>query len=158
MNNKNLHNIKNSGFKVPENYFSKLEDSIITEVKLKNSANNTGFKIPENYFDEFEVPIKKETKIISLFNRKNIITISSIAAAIVLLFSLNIFNNKTLSINDLNTETVDNYILDETNDFELADLFLENELDETQFIDYDISDDTLESYLESVEVNELFIE
>ncbi|WP_290700275.1 hypothetical protein [Lacinutrix sp.] len=158
MTNKNLHNIKNSGFKVPQNYFEGLEDSILAEAKLKSIVNDSGFKTPEGYLDNFEVLIKKETKVISIFSRKNILAVSSIAAALVLFFSLNLFNNSTLSINDLETTTVDNYILDETEIGDLTSLFQDIELNENQFIDYSISDETLDSYLETDDFNDLYSE
>ena len=158
MTNKNLHNIKNSGFKVPQNYFEGLEDSILAEAKLKSIVNDSGFKTPEGYLDNFEVLIKKETKVISIFSRKNILAVSSIAAALILFFSLNLFNNSTLSINDLETTTVDNYILDETEIGDLTSLFQDIELNENQFIDYSISDETLDSYLETDDFNDLYSE
>lgn len=158
MTNKNLHNIKNSGFKVPQNYFEGLEDSILAEAKLKSIVSDSGFKTPEGYLDNFEVLIKKETKVISIFSRKNILAVSSIAAALVLFFSLNLFNNSTLSINDLETTTVDNYILDETEIGDLTSLFQDIELNENQFIDYSISDETLDSYLETDDFNDLYSE
>ena len=158
MKNDNINNIKNSGFKIPDNYFQDFEENILSKVKLKSLTEDSGFVVPDNYFDEFKVSVKNETKVISIFNRKNRLLVSSIAAAIVLFFSLNIFNNSIVSLNDLDTETVDSYILDEANVSELTALFSDNELNETQFIDYSISEETLDTYLESVEVNELFLE
>lgn len=162
MKNKKLHNNKNSGFKIPKNYFEDFDAAILAEVKLKGRAPDSGFKTPDNYFESFESLAsglkQKETKVISLFNRKNRLLISSVAAMIVLFFGVTFFNKATLSISDLDTETVDNYILDETEISELAALFSESELNKTQFIEYSISDETLDSYLESVEVNELFSE
>jgi len=158
MNKDNLNNIKNSGFKIPENYFQDIEYTILNNAKLKSLVKDSGFKVPDNYFEKFTPSVQNKTKVITLFNRKNIILVSSIAAAIVLFFSLNIFNTATISINDLDTETVDSYILDETNISDIVALFDDNELNETQFIDYNINDETIDSYLESVEVNELFLE
>ena len=162
MKHKKLHHTKDSGFKVPEKYFQDFDATILADTKLKNSVPNSGFKTPDNYFESFESSAfglnKKETKVISLFNTKNMLLITSVAAAIVVFFSLNLFNNATLSVGDLDTTTVDNYILDEIEINELAALFTENELNETQFIDYSISDETLDSYLESVEASDLFLE
>ena len=67
-----------------QDYFEGLEDSILTQAKLKSLVSNSGFKAPEGYLDNFEVVIKKETKVISIFSRKNILFVSSVAAAIVL--------------------------------------------------------------------------
>ena len=158
MKNENLHNIKDSGFKIPQNYFEGLEDSILAEAKLKNLVSNSGFKTPEGYLDNFTVSVKKETKVISIFSRKNMLMVSSIAAALVLFFSLNVFDNSPLSYNDLDTTTVDNYILDETEIGDLTALFQDNELSEGQFIEYTISDETLNSYLEDEYIQDLYSE
>ncbi|WP_052503401.1 hypothetical protein [Lacinutrix sp. Hel_I_90] len=162
MKNKILHNNKNSGFKVPKNYFKDFDAVSLAEAKLKDIAPNSGFKTPDDYFKSFESVAfglnKKDTKVIPLFNKKNLLLFSGVAAALILFFNLNLFNNASLSISDLDTETVDNYILDEIEVSELAALFSESELNETQFIQYSISDETLDSYLESVEANELFSE
>jgi len=158
MKNQNLHNVKKSGFKVPQNYFEDFEDSILTQAKLKNLVNTSGFKTPKNYLNNFSVSVKKETKVISIFSNRNILSVSSIAAAIALFFSLNIFNNSPLSLNDLDTTTVENYILNETEISDLTTLFQDNELNENQFIDYSLSDETLESYLEAEDLNDLYSE
>ena len=84
--------------------------------------------------------------------------VSSVAAAIVLFFSLNVFDNSPLTITDLDNTTVENYILDETEIGDLTSLFQNNELSETQFIDYSLSDETLDSYLETIDVNDLYLE
>ncbi|WP_299252582.1 hypothetical protein [uncultured Lacinutrix sp.] len=158
MKNENLHSIKGSGFKIPQNYFEGLEDSILSEVKLKNLVSDSGFKTPEGYLDNFTVSVKKETKVISIFSKKNILLVSSIAASLVLFFSLNVFKNSPLSFNDLDITTVDNYIIDETETGDLTTLFQDNELSETNFIEYTLSEETLDSYLETIVVDDLFLE
>jgi len=86
MTKNNLHNIKETGFKAPKDYFDNLEDSILSEIKLKESSSDTGFKTPKDYFETLEDRIiektseKKTPKVISLLNRRNLIYISSIAA------------------------------------------------------------------------------
>ena len=53
---------------------------------------------------------KENTKVISLFNRKYIIYASSIAAAILLLFNLSVFDKK-ISWEDIDLESFENYII-----------------------------------------------
>ncbi|OIQ22928.1 hypothetical protein [Lacinutrix sp. MedPE-SW] len=151
MENKNLHNIKETGFKVPQDYFEALEDTILNEVKLKSIVSESGLKIPKGYLDNFNVSVKEETKVISIFNKKNIIFVSSIAAAIVLFFSLNIFNTSTTTLDDIDTASVDDYILNETEISELTTLFQDSDLSEAQFIDYTLSDEALDSFIEDVD-------
>lgn len=151
MENKNLHNIKETGFKVPQNYFEALEDTILNEVKLKSIVSESGLKAPKGYLDDFNVSVKEETKVISIFNKKNIIFVSSIAAAIILFFSLNIFNTSTTTLDDIDTASVDDYILNETEISELTTLFQDSDLSEAQFIDYTLSDEALDSFIEDVD-------
>lgn len=151
MENKNLHNIKETGFKVPQNYFEAFEDTILNEVKLKSIVSQSGLKIPKGYLDNFNVSVKEETKVISIFNKKNIIFVSSIAAAIILFFSLNIFNTSTTTLDDIDTASVDDYILNETEISELTTLFQDSDLSEAQFIDYTLSDEALDSFIEDLD-------
>ncbi len=155
--------VKGSGLKMPKNYFEGMEDSILSQIKLNQNVETTGYTTPEAYFDTLEDTIlnkmssKKESKVISLFNRKTILYASSIAAAIVLFFSLNT-SKKSITFDSLDTEVVDNYILDETELNDLASLFTDTELNEANFIDYDLSDDSIDTYLEDLEDNELISE
>lgn len=162
MNIKPLHNNKNSGFKTPQDYFKNFDELVLNEVKLKSEISNNGFKTPDKYFENFEVSVEglavKETKVISIFNKKNVLVASSIAAAILIFFNLNIYNNPEISLTDLDNETVTNYILNEAESDELASIYTNNTLKTSQFINYSISDETLNSYLEYEDVNNLFSE
>lgn len=152
-----LHTIKSSGLKAPENYFDGLEDVILTEAKLKSITETSGLKTPKDYIENFEVTAVKETKVIPFNKRKAFIYISSIAAAILILVSLNIFKS-SLSIDNLDTATIDNYILDEVETSDIASLFSESELTENQFIEYNFNEDTIDSFIENEDINELMIE
>lgn len=164
MKNKHLHNIKGTGFNVPDNYFEEFEKSIFSQANLKDLVVDSGLKEPEGYFDNLEeqilskVSTKKETKVIGLFTKKTLFYASSVAAAIVLLFSLTFKNLNTISFDSLDIETVNNYILNEAETDELAALFIDTELNETNFINYNLNDDTIDSYLESLDDIELISE
>jgi hypothetical protein len=157
MKNKNLHNIKSSGFKIPEDYFDTLEKKVLNKIDggytLKNIKSNS-FKVPENYFDTIESRITErlseedqDTKVISLINKKTVIYISSIAAAILILFNLTIFDNHP-SFDNLETETVENYILDENiSSYEMASLFSTDLLNESDFVEHDFDEENLKEYL-----------
>lgn len=197
MKNKDIHNIKKSGFKVPNNYFETLEDSvlniakleektktprfktpsnyfdnletiILNQAKLNTIVEDPGFKTPENYFENLEktilnkTPLKKETKLIVL-NKSTLFYAASIAALIVLFFSLDPFKNGTdsksiVTIDSLDTELLDNFVLDEVETSNLAALFTDIELNETSFIDYNLTDDTLDHYLEDLDDSELILQ
>ncbi|NJN28883.1 MAG: hypothetical protein HC819_24405, partial [Cyclobacteriaceae bacterium] len=57
-----LHNIKETGFKVPDNYFESLEETILNDVKLKEKIAHSGFKTPDNYFESVEETIAQGLK------------------------------------------------------------------------------------------------
>lgn len=165
MNKNNLHNIKKTGFKVPEDYFDNLENTIFSHVKLKEQATNSGFKTPENYFETLENKIintvskNKTSKVISLFSKRNLVYISGIAAAILLLFNLSIFQKES-NWSRLNTKTVENYIIDEQmSSYEIASLLSDEELIEENFTNHDFKDENIESYLlDNSDINDLIIE
>src|SRR5690606_3425873 len=99
---RNLKNIKASGFKTPENYFEGVEDSVLNQIHLK-SIEGSGFKIPEGYLDTIDNTIiakvykNNDTKVINLFSMYNLLYLSSVAAAILLLFNLSIFESKRVA-------------------------------------------------------------
>ena len=121
MKNKNLHNIESSGFKVPDDYFESLEEQVFSKLNTENkldSIKETGFKVPDDYFETLSDTIldnnleKKAPKVIQLFSKRNLVYISGIAAAILILFNLSVFDNKP-SFDNLAIETVENYLFDE---------------------------------------------
>lgn len=166
MKNKKLHNIDKTGFKVPKGYFDTLEDRLFSEVKLKAQYKSAGFSIPENYLDHLENTIlnevtKEAPKVIPLFNKRNLIYISSVAAAIALLFNLTVFKTKSYTFDSLDTETVESYIIEEDliNSYELATLMTEEDLSELDFIDMDLDEENVETFLlNHLDVEDLLVD
>ena len=163
-----LKNIKKPGFKTPDNCFETVEDNIMDAIKQENALNlstETGFKTPNNYFNNLEdviiskIETKNSPKVIALFTKRNLLYASSIAAAVLLFFNLSIFD-KEITFDSLNTETVENYIIDEgISSYELAALLPNDGLIETDFIQQNITDITLENYLlDNFDFEELIIE
>lgn len=165
MKKNKIHNINETGFKVPNDYFSNLDDSILTHIKLKEKINNSGFITPQNYFETLEKNIiekisKKESiKVIPLFSKRNIIYVSSIAAAVLLLFNLSIFDKKS-DWDKLDTETVENYIIEENiGSYEIASLLSEDSFIEENFIIQGINEEHLETYLlDNLDIEDFIIE
>ena len=166
MKNK-LNNIQGSGFKVPQDYFNNLEEKNFTNAHLDEAVegiNSTGFDVPKGYFDSIENEISSklqqtETKVISLFSKRNLVYISSVAAAVVILFAVFINQTHVESINDLDVELVENYMLDEDLDtYELAYLLTEEEI---TTINHEIFSETyndviLEDYLlENIDLEDI---
>lgn len=154
----NFNNIKKTGFKTPDNYFDAVEDNIMNAIKKENSLNiskETGFITPEKYFDTIEDVIinkiekKNTTKVITLFSKRNLIYASSIAAAILIMFS--IYLNKDNDIlEEIEYEIVENYILNQgISSYDIASLLTEEEL---SYINFEIMDEAfnnedIEDYL-----------
>lgn len=155
--------MEDSGFKTPENYFFNLEEEIMSHIYLEEKIDKAAFKTPENYFESLEdkifsqILIKPETKVISLVSKRNILALSGVAAAIVLLFNLNLFA-KDFSFSSIDHDTLENYVTNQ--EFEATDLEAEiiQDIDISSFIlGESISDASLESYLYNTSDLEDFI-
>ena len=165
--NKELKNIKTTGFKTPDNYFDTIEDNVMGNIKLNNILNSksTGQTTPEGYFDTIEDSVfqkinssKKEIKVIRLFTRKNMFYAASIAAAIILMLIVVLPSNPSFS--NLELETVENYIYQESYSSEdIAALLTEEELKEVLYADSSYSDESLEDYiLDNTTIEDFIIE
>ena len=159
--------IEKTGFKTPDNYFDGIEDAVFEKIKDQkqlDSVNSPGFNTPETYFDSIEdrvlVQLERPTKVISLVKTKRILYITSLAAAAILVLTL-ILKNPNASFEVLDTELVENYIIEqELSTYELTSLLSDADLSEIYVdpIGETISDDTLENYLiDNVDL-ETFIE
>ena len=168
MKNKNLHYIKSSGFKVPKDYFNNLENKIFESINLNDeliSTKESGFTVPQGYFNDLtnrienKIAKEKQVRVISLFRNKKVISAVSIAAAVIILFGLLIFNQKP-TFDNLQNETVENYIIEEDiSSYEVATLLTEDQLNNDIYIESDIENENIETYLlETVEIEDLLIE
>lgn len=160
MKKENLNTIKTSGFTVPKDYFKGMEDRILEKVQQDALPKTSGFGIPEGYLDTIETSVlqklnKPEPKTITLFSKKVVTAITSIAATIVLLFSLNVFN-PTPTLAKLNNETVENFILEEIEIYDLMLLIEDTNLSQTDFIEYNLID--VEDYIDDIDLNDLYQE
>lgn len=143
---------KQTGFKTPDNYFESLEDKILSQAKLQEKVSDSGFAIPDDYFKTIEncvldaVSEEKDTKVVSLFSRKNIIYISSIAAAVLIMFG--IFSRTTTpTFEGLDETLVENYILEQDYEtYEIASLLSEEDLT-NELININYSEENLEDFI-----------
>lgn len=157
--------IEKTGFKTPDNYFDGIEDTVYKKIKAQEqlqAVKSPGFNTPEAYFDSVEdrvfEQLEESSKVISLINTKRVLYIASMAAAAILVLTL-ILKSPTSSFEDLDTELVENYIIEqELSTFELTALFSETDLSNINIdpIGETISDDTLENYLiDNVEIESI---
>lgn len=157
MKNKQLHNIKSTGFKTPDNYFESFDESLflkLSENELTSNIDSSGFKVPDNYFETFDDKVKKaidknEAKnVFSLVNWKRLGYISGIAASIVLVFNLLLAKTNDLTFDDLETASIENYLInEELNAYEIAPYLGSSELDSDDFIDNNMKASDIEAYL-----------
>lgn len=159
-------NIKNTGFETPKIYFDSVEDAVFSSLqseKLKNSTSDPGYSIPEGYFDSLEDEVlskidKPETKVISLNTRKLLYTATSIAAILVLYFTL-FSKTERNTLDSLDTEVVEAYILEqEIDSYELASLLTDEDIDTINgdIFKEEFNSDQLEEYiLENIELESI---
>lgn len=166
MKQKKLDTIKTSGFKTPKDYFSKVEEQILSEVSMIDKVEQSGFEVPESYFDSVEKSIlnqvtpENDTKVVSLFTWKKVMYTSAIAASLILMFNVFYSPSENINFEDIEMASIENYIeAEDYTSYELAALLTEDELNKDNFIDNNISEDLLEDYLlDQVDIEDLIIE
>lgn len=150
--------LKHTGYKVPQDYFNTFEDRLFSKIKTA-SDSQSGFKVPEGYFATLEENVlnKVETqqntthkagKIISLFTPKKVLWAVSIAASVVLVFSL--INTKTITNTEITTQDIALYISNNESDFKETDIIsylTDDEINQLTQNNLLVNEQTLEEYL-----------
>ena len=167
MKNNKLDKIKSSGFKSPTGYFESFDKHLFEKLEEKDVLAHieSGFNTPSDYFETLEHKItekissQNDIKVISLFNKKAIVYLSSIAAAIFILLNISIFE-KNPSFDTLDMLTVENYIIDENiSSYEIADVLQDETLDEDTFTEQPLDEEQLILFLlENTDIEDLMIE
>lgn len=151
---KDLHNNKTAGFKIPKDYLNNLEDTILNQAKLDSKVKSHGFKTPDGYLDTLEDKIYKKVKAkpntkVRTLNLKPWIYAASIAASLILLFTLTINTQQTHTISSINNESLESFILTEDlNDSEIATLITDADFFENDILKSAISDASINQYIE----------
>lgn len=123
------------------------------EFKLDNEPKITsGFTTPDGYFDTFSEKLmaklpKDEPKVISIFSSQKK-WLFAVAAVLVLALSVPFFNTISTNTDELDQDTLENYITyrSEISENDLVDL-LEKEDIEKMNVDYNLQDETTEDLL-----------
>ena len=122
---------KNNPFKIPENYFQKLEYLLIENTKNTSVKNN--LSIPKDYFNTLENEILKEIypEKKSLSNvRKIIISFTSIAASLSILFILNTFEvPKKITEDQAFNDYLESYYLEDLDSYEMLSMIENSEIE-----------------------------
>ena len=163
---KKLRDIEKTGYKTPQDYFNGLEDAVFSRLgteNLQEAIDDHGFSAPVDYLDNLESKVldkleKDKVKVVSLFNRRNLLYMSGVAAAVLIMFS--IFLKKDIqSLEELDLNIVENYILDQDfSSYELASLLTEEELTNinNDIMEEVYDEESLENYLlENVNLEDL---
>ncbi|MBL4662287.1 MAG: hypothetical protein JKY22_01695 [Flavobacteriaceae bacterium] len=154
------------GMKVPEGYFENFEERLATKISEETIPKTSGFKVPSGYFDAMEdqilQQIKKETtqKVIPLYKRKSTFYFASIAACLLLMFS--IFTSKGDDELTIEVAEIEAYFNNGSIDFEsedIAQLLSDNDLESLPMESPNISLESLEDcLLENLDDTTLLIE
>lgn len=125
MKKNDLPDNKNSGFKIPDNYFGDFETRMLRtagslEKQVRPQDNSNPFKLPANYFEHFEEhlfeKIEKENtpnKVISLLSNKHFSYVAGIAAVLAVMFTTHFYNkSQSFGFEDLEITAVENYLLE----------------------------------------------
>ena len=155
MKNKSLHNIKSPGYQMPDGYLESLESEIFSKLSEDTIASNvqtTGFKVPTDYFETVEGRIlretEKESKTIPLYNWKKVAYVSGIAASIILAINLFVNNSTELTMTDIDTASIENYLMDENiNAYDIAPYFNSMDLTSEDFVETKVNTSDIEAYL-----------
>ncbi|RXJ50114.1 hypothetical protein [Gelidibacter gilvus] len=161
MKKSQLHNIKETGFKTPDAYFDSFDQRLFEKLAVQKdmaSIEGTGFKVPENYFENFDTKLqarlkneeepKDTVKVIPMRFWRNAGVISGVAAALILMFTIVLKSDAPLSINQVETASIEEYLNDENlNIYDIASLLDEDDLVLDNFVSTTLTEESLENYL-----------
>lgn len=157
-------NHKKTGFKVPNDYFTTIENEILSKINAESRVKKTGFEVPETYFSKLDGTIlskiprdKPKGKVLSL--RKKTVQVWLPAAAVLavlitLWFTLG-KDTKTENWHEITGEDVKQWTTDnliEFNTYEITemapniDLSVNETMDDEAIIDY-LSEEDVELLL-----------
>ncbi|GAB5399861.1 MAG: hypothetical protein Aureis2KO_14460 [Aureisphaera sp.] len=160
------------GFKVPEDYFEKMEDRVFDALDIKELPEQSGFGVPEGYFDTLEDEIlqkvkvaPKETKVIPIGRKRSFWYAASIAACIAFVFAF--FNpwigeGSTTNPEEPSLAEIEAYIeegIGSIDSYDLAQVLTDADLDALELETEYLSDESLEEYLlDNIDDPTIFIE
>ncbi len=163
MRTNKLQNIKETGFKVSKDYFKSLEDSILSDLKLKELSPKSGYTTPDYYFNTLEDNIintinqTKEVKVVKFITWRKVVFATAVAASLILIIDVFFNNTKNVTINTIETASIENYIINEdveTNEF--ASLFTKEDLQDVQLITDGYNSETLENFVfDNLEIEDI---
>lgn len=158
---------ENSGFKVPEDYFSNLENDIMACLETTNLSDlkieGTGFKAPENYFETIEDQVfekleQHDSGVVSIFKKEYIYYAAAVAAVFILMVGNYFPANQSEAVgwDDVEVSAMESYIEEgyemgyiDLSSSEYSDFFVSGEL----VNDSDFDEVTSEAVFEYIDEN-----
>lgn len=161
MKKSQLHNIKETGFKTPDTYFDTFDQRLMNKMAIQKgmaSMVDPGYKVPDNYFEDFDAKLqtrlkneghtKDTVKVITMRFWRNAGVISGVAAALILMFTLILKSDAPLSINQVETASLEDYLNDENlNTYDIGSLLDDDNLVLDNFVSSTFTEESLENYL-----------
>lgn len=168
MKKSHLHNIKESGFKTPDEYFAAFDQRLFKKIEVQKELapiSNSGYKVPDNYFENFDDKLQKRLKddaspkVIKMGSWRNVAYISGIAASLVLLLTVFTKSQNDVSINKIETASIEEYLNGQNlNIYDIASFLNDEDLVLDNFVTNTFTDESLENYLlDNASIEDLII-
>jgi len=144
-------------FKVPTNYFDEFENHLFKKINEEVLPKNIGFKTPTGYFNKLDIKIKrknnsksKEGKLIPIVSKKTFMYAASIAAIVILVFSVLKNSTPVYTLEEIEISNIENFINEgniQLKQYEISILFTDEILNNITSIKVRLSGNQLENYL-----------
>jgi hypothetical protein len=144
-------------FKVPTNYFDEFENHLLNKINEEVLPKNIGFKTPPGYFNKLDAKIKrknnsksKEGKLIPVVSKKNFIYAASLAAVVILVFSVIKDTTRFYTLEEIEISNIENFINEgniQLKQHEISILFTDEILNNMTSNQSRLSGNQLENYL-----------
>jgi len=144
-------------FKVPTNYFDEFENHLFKKINEEVLPKNIGFKTPTGYFNKLDIKIKrknnsksKEGKLIPIVSKKTFMYAASIAAIVILVFSVLKNSTPVYTLEEIEISNIENFINEgniQLKQYEISILFTDEILNNITSNQSQLSGNQLENYL-----------
>jgi len=144
-------------FKVPTNYFDEFENHLLNKINEEVLPKNIGFKTPPGYFNKLDAKIKrknnsksKEGKLIPVVSKKKFIYAASLAAIVILVFSVIKDTTRFYTLEEIEISNIENFINEgniQLKQHEISILFTDEILNNMTSNQSRLSGNQLENYL-----------
>ncbi|TXE10671.1 hypothetical protein ES711_01825 [Gelidibacter salicanalis] len=157
MKKSELHNITDPGFKIPDSYFDTFDERLFKTLDVQkdmSEIDGPGYKVPKDYFKNFDTQLAqklediKQPKVKSIKSWRQIAYYSGVAAVLVVMLTVFMKSEDDLSINQVETASIESYLTNENlNIYDIASFLSAEDIKVEDFVANMITDESLETYL-----------